>query len=292
MGRPARSIEEAHQMASVDERIAEIEGKMASSWALKTRAEYEGEFRERVKNEVLAHATKLAIAALIFLSGAGYLLIKSVVTDVYQSENQKLVADLKARYDNNLAEERARFEWKRYHDYGKSYVYLAGQDWNSGALDDQRKKSLVGTHFPIAKTYFMYAMRADPQQATTYWELGELHYSYAKKFEQPDWISVDKALHYYEQAAKLYTQTEIASGWRADAYRLIGKIYYEKAQAAAKPEADKYLAVSRESFNNARSDYVKAIPESRDYNKDGLTEVDDMLVKLGGSPAAGPSGRN
>lgn len=170
-------------MASLDERIAEIEAKMASSWALKTRAEYEVEFRDRVKNEVLAHATRLAIAALIFLSGAGYLLIKSVVTDVYQSENQKVVADLKSRYDINLAEERARFEWKRHHDYGKSYVYLALQEWNSAGLDDQKKKALIGTQFPIARTYFMYAMRADPQQATTYWELGELHYSYAKKYD-------------------------------------------------------------------------------------------------------------
>lgn len=72
----------------------------------------------------------------------------------------------------------------------------------------------------------------------------------------------------------------------------MGKIYYEKAQAAGKPDAEKYLAASRDAFKNARIDYVKAIPESRDYNKDGLTEVDDMLIKLGGALAAAPGGSN
>lgn len=268
-------------MANIEERLAEIEGKIASSWALKARPEYEAEFKERIKGEVLAHTTKLAIAALIFLSGAGYLFIKSAVLDVYETENQKVISDLKAKYENNLADERARFEWKRYHDYGKNYIYLAGFYWNSGIGDEQKKKDMIAKQFSNAKTYFLYAMRADPQQATTYWELGELHYSYPKKYAQPDWIDTDKALRFYQQAAKLYTEAEISSGWRADAYRLIGKIYFEQVQTATKDnEANKNLAASRDYLSKARDDYVKAIPESRDYNKDGLVEVDDMLEKL------------
>lgn len=268
-------------MENIEERLAEIEGKIASSWALKTRSEYEAEFKERIKSEVLSHTTRLAIAALIFLSGAGYLFIKSAVLDIYQTENQKVISDLKAKYESNIADERARFEWKKHHDYGKNYIYLAGFYWDSEIGDEKKKKAMIAKQFQKAKTYFLFAMRADPQQATTYWELGELHYSYPKKYGQPDWIDTDKALHFYQQAAKLYTESEISKGWRADAYRLIGKIYFDQVRTATKDnEANKYLETSREYLSKALDDYVKAIPESREYNKDGLTEVDDMLQKL------------
>lgn len=268
-------------MKNIEERLAEIEGKVASSWALKTCSEYEAEFKERIKSEALAHTTKLAMAALIFLSGAGYLFIKSAVIDVYQAENQKVISDLKAKYESNLADERARFEWKRHHDYGKNYIYLAGFYWDSGKGDEQKKKAMIAKQFSKAETYFWFAMRADPQQATTYWELGELRYSYPKKYGQPDWTDTGKALHYYLQAAKFYTEPEISKGWRADAYRLIGKIYFDQAQTATKDnEATKNLETSHEYLSKALDDYVKAIPESREYNKDGLTEVDTMLQRL------------
>lgn len=267
-------------MTNIDERLAEIEGKIASSWALKTRTEYEAELKDRIKSEVLAHATKLAIAALIFISGAGYLFIKSAVLDVYHDENQRVISDLKAKYESNLADERARFEWKRYHDYGKNYVYLAGFYWDSGLGDDQKRKAMIANQFSKAETYFSFAMRTDPQQATTYWELGELFYSYPRKYGQVDRINTDKALHFYQQAVKLYSDGEIAKGWRADPYRMIGKIYLEQAQKAVKEkEISEKISSSREYLSKARDDYVKAVPESRDYNKDGLAEVDEMLQK-------------
>lgn len=268
-------------MATIEEQLAKIEGQLASSWALKARSEYEVEVKEHIKNEILAYTTKLAIAALIMLSGAGYLFIKSAVHEVYATENQKVISDLNAKYENNLADERARFEWKRYHDYGKNYIYLAEFYWNSTAGDKNKNKALIAKQFSNANTYLLYAMRADPQQATTYWELGELHYSYAKQYEQPDWVDNNKALHFYQQAAKFYTETEISRGWRADAYRLIGKIYSSQAGGTSNgDEVKKSRETSLKYLSMAREDYANVIPESREYNKDRLTEVDTLLVKF------------
>jgi len=42
---------------SVEERVAKIEGQIASSWAFYTKAEYEMEFRDKVKREVVAYVT-------------------------------------------------------------------------------------------------------------------------------------------------------------------------------------------------------------------------------------------
>lgn len=268
-------------MATVAERLAEVEGKIASSWALKARIEYEIEFKERVKSEILIYTTKLAIAALMLLSGTGYLFIKSAVLEIYESENKRIISDLKEKYDNNLADEKLRFEWKRHHDYGKNYIYLTDVYWNSDIGDKQKKRALIEKHFSNANTYFLYAMRTDPQQATTYWELGELHYSYSKKYEQSDWFDPEKALYFYQQASKLYTEIEISHGWRADAYKAIGTIYFDLAQTTVKDnEITNNLVISREYISKARNDYVKAVPESREYNKDRLIEVDNLLMKL------------
>lgn len=159
-----------------------MEAQIASSWALRTRTEFETEFKDRIKNEILGFTVKVGISALILLGGAGYLFIKSANTEVYQGQNKQVISDLKAKYEENLAEERTRFEWKRQHDYGKNYIYLAEFYWNSEITNAEKKKTLISQQFSRAETYLNYAMRCDPQQATTYWEQGELHYTYPKKF--------------------------------------------------------------------------------------------------------------
>jgi hypothetical protein len=265
---------------TADERLAKIEGQLASCWALYTREEYESQFRERVKNEVLSYVTKVGISILVLLGGAGYLFIKSAVLDIYENQNEKIISDLRNKYENNLADQRSKFEWKRNHDYGKNYIYLA-EFYASSDIKLDHKRKLLEKQFTRANTYFMYAVRADPTQATTYWELAELHYSYPHDYDAPAWIDQDRALYYYEKAANLYSEIEISRGWRADPYRLIGLIHLERARATNDVAAqNKEIASSQEYLIKARDDYMRAIPESRDYNKQHLEEVEDLIVKI------------
>ena len=263
-----------------EERLAEIEGKLASSWALKTRTEYENEFRQYIKNELLSYTTKLVIAALVLISGAGYLFIKSAILEVYQSQNKELIDNLKAKYELNLGAERKRFEWRRHHDYGKTYIYFAKLYYDNfigSNIPPQKKIELVSHQFDRAETYFEYAMRADPEEATTYWELGELYYTYAKDYGLPARVDPNKALYYYELAIKSYSDAEISKGWRGDPYRVAGKIYLEWAKDSSKNH-ETCLSKAKEYLNAARGEYTKAIPESRDYNAERIKEVDDLLL--------------
>ncbi len=274
-------IESRSSAPTIEQRISDIEGKMASSWALKARSEYESELRGQIKSELLIYVTKLALSALVVLAGAGYVVLKSAIVDVYQAQNQQVVADLKARYDENLREEQSRFEWKKQHDYGKNYVYLAAFYWNSRMSDKKKMHELIADHLKRAATYFSLAIRADPKQATSYWEMGELFYTYAKEYGEPDRVDLDQALHYYREAARLYSDIDIAKGWRADTYRALGKLYLEKAASAGKPDEAKSLQATASQFlEKAQDEYIHVIPESREYNDKRLKEVRDLLVTV------------
>jgi len=124
-------------------------------------------------------------------------------------------------------------------------------------------------------------MRCDPQQPTTYWELGELNYTYPKKWCRPELVDVTKAIYYYKLASKLYPEFDVLRGWRADAYRMIAKIELEKAKMTDNTEeAAKTRTTALEHLEKARDEYTNAIPESREYNKNNLAEVDEMRMEL------------
>lgn len=263
---------------TLEERIAKLEGRMASSWACQTRDEYETRLKDGVKQELISYVTKIVISGVIALGGAGYLYMKSAVTDVYQTENKKSIADLKARYETNLMDEQRRFEWERNHDYAKNYIYLAEFYFNS-ALESNKKNRLVKKALDRANTYFEYAMRADTDQASTYFELGELNYTYPKKFNINSNVDISKAYTFYERSINLYTEAEVSEGWRADSLRMMGILRLTQASKVKEEEKKREMLNSAVNFlRKAQEEYAVAIPESASYNHQRMKETIDNLV--------------
>ncbi len=254
-----------------------MEARIAASWACRTSNDYEKQFKNSIKHEVILFATKIVIAGIVLLGGAGYLFLKSAITDVYQNENQKVISDLRARYDLILADEQKRFEWKKNHDYAKNYVYLA-EFYSKIEMPEDRKLEMLKKTFDRARTYFEYGLRSDPQQGSTYWELGELYYTYPKEYGFSSLVDLQLALNNYERAANHYGEIEISKGWRADALRMIGKIYFEQAKATMdKKNKSELLLKAVENLKKAEEDYISAIPESRNYNSPRLKETQKLI---------------
>jgi hypothetical protein len=264
----------------IEVRLARLEGQVASSWAVQTRDTFEQDLRERMRNELQGYFTKVFVAAFVLLGGAGFLFIKSATTDVYKTENEALIADLKTKYSATIAKEQKRFDWKRDHDYGKNYIYLA-EFYSNSEIGTQRRQKLLKEQFTRARTYFEYALNSDPKQASTYWELGELYYTYPKKYGAPEWIDENKAISFYEQALSYFSEFEVSKGWRADPLRIAGRIYLRRAKSASiEKEKLKSLDRAEALLVRAREEYRDAIPESRDYNKNNLTEVIALLEEV------------
>jgi hypothetical protein len=265
---------------SIDERLAEIEGTLASSWALRTRDEYEADVRERLKMDLISYVTKLALAALIFLGGVGVLFVKSAIQDVYRAENDKVISDLRGRYDRILTEQNVKFEWKRHHDYAKSYIYFARFYADSEIKNDKIAERIRG-QIQKARMYLHFALDQDPTQAISYWELAETYNTYPKEFGDLTDVDLSLALENYSLAAAHYSVADVAKGWRADAYREIGKLYIDRSSSRARVAAaqdDVNLAYTY--LQRAREEYQNAIPDSEFDRNAHLREVESLLIPI------------
>src|SRR4051794_1604330 len=110
------------QLSKLEGRLAAIEGKMASSWALQTKDDYEKTFKDGIKDDMRGFIVRLAISAVLVLGGVGYVFIKSAVTDAYESRNKEAIADLQRNYEARLKLDQTRYDWSRFHNYGKDLI--------------------------------------------------------------------------------------------------------------------------------------------------------------------------
>ena len=270
---------------SAEERLADIEANIASSWALKTRSEYESEFKAHVKGDLFSFAVKLTLAAFIFLGGTGYLFLKSAIQDIYHSENERVVLDLRSKYDRIIQDQNRRFEWKKNHDYGKNYIYLAKFYANSGIADLSKKEALVHEQLERAKTYYEFAIADDPTVGQTYFEIGEIYNTYAWQFHDRQFLDVERAMFFYDEAESRYSAGDIAKGWRGDVLRCKGLLKVEQA-SRTKRAADvrKLLTDANKLLLTSREEYQNAIPEARGYHAEHLVQVNDALLRLSNDP--------
>ena len=269
-----------------DERLSKVEARLASSWALRPRSEFETDFRARIKRDLLLYADGVILTAMAVLGLVAYLFIRAATLDVYGSQHQQIISDLHQRYENSVAKGRTQFGWGKQHRYGAKYASLLDFYFRS-YIGAKQKQDQMGLIFSRAETYLFYARRLDPQQATTYFEIGELHYTYPKQYHRRDWLDVDKALYFYRESARYCSATEVARGQRADAYRRIGEIYFDKAGAASVPQRFIHsLETARHYLGEAQSEYKEKQPVHQ------AQETDERSKEAGipdQSPPEGPS---
>ena len=283
------------QPPDIEDRVAELESKIGSSWALKTQDDYEADFRERIKGEILTYTIKLAVPALVVLGGAGYLFIRATILNLYEQQDQQTFRELNTKFENTLRELEAGTEWNKLHDYAKNYMYLADFNWYAASKHTREQLDEIHREVTKAEKYFKLALRSDAQQATSYWELGQLHYSDAIKYGDSELCNPEWALLYYKKALKYYTDAEAGRGWRADALYMISKVTLGNAQRrlaeaqkakdplgrkTARQASDDLLKSARENLERAVDEYSHAIPESQDLIAKWRTEANQLLVDL------------
>ena len=240
------------------ERVAELERQLARCLAFADRSAFETGFRRRVKKSLLRYVTGLVLVSLAIFCIVGYLFIKLATLDVFGSQHQQIIVDLSSRCDGSVLKGKKQFDWNKQHHYGAKYAALA-EFYSRSPFGDQLGEQ-ISAIFARARTYLEYALRIDREQATTHFELGELDYSYPKKYKKSDLVKPDEALEHYRDAASFCSPAETARGLRADADRMIGTIYFDAAEKAHEPKpawlfwkASEYLHLARREYAYAES---------------------------------------
>jgi len=281
MNEPAPLESRDSSNGDLSRRVAALEGTMASSWACQTKDQYEKDFREQVKQEVMTFAFKLAAGLAVFIGGVGLIFIKSQVISAYQSENKKVVADLQDRYASHVKSDMIRLEWARYHNYGVVYRDLAELYASLNNLDEATRSAKIQKAFDRAESYYNRALEHDARAASTYFELGELHNTLARQYGLRDWVDDPKALDLYREAARYYTPAEIENGWRADTYLRMGTILLVQAkQSASEAERVQRLKSAEEYLTKARAEYQAADPALRKRFEADLRQTETLLTDL------------
>lgn len=278
------TLEQAEQTISkLEQRLSKLEGVIASSWATCTKDEYEKEFKSNCKQDIMIFVGRALVGITLFLAGVGYVYVKAVVSDVYDSKNKEVIAGLQSKYDAQAKLDKDRFEWQRNHNFGTNFIHLAEfySHVKDEAIDASEKQKALAEVFNKAEQYFQYALNHDMNQGSTYWELGQLHYSYPIKYGFGAFFNKDLAVSNYEEAIKHYTQDEIGKGWRADSYKMLGKIYLENSQTTTTANSQiEILNKAEEVLRKAKADYQSSIPESKKDNKPKVDEVDNLLADV------------
>jgi len=162
-------------------------------------------------------------------------------------------------------------------NYGKDQVYLA-QLYADSPVESELKSKRIGNALSEAEQYFLQALQHGAKHASTYWELGELSFTYAINLPHPAHVDVEKDVQRYQQAADRYTQPEIDAGWRAEAYLRMGKAYLYSARQS--PESLHLYNEVKNMLLKASADFARLKDQSGARSRDDIEEVRQLLSEL------------
>jgi len=281
VGRLEEAIESMrHQLAKsqvLEESIAKLRAEYAGSWALHTKEDFELGFAREIKNDLQGTIFKWAFGALVLLLGVGAIFIRYSVTHVFHEENAKLVSDFSRNYEDQTALLAENFEWRRFHDYGKDYAYLAEMYFDS-PVASPRKEERIAEHLDNSRQYFSMSLRHGTQHGSTHWELGELYFKYPIRLHVQGRVNAQKALWHYDQASSLYSQLEIEKGWRAQCYMNIGEVYLYLADKGIEPEKNRDSA--RVFLDKARDDFAGVKGQMREGVQADIERLQQLSVNM------------
>lgn len=221
------------------------------------------------------------MAAIALLAGAGFVFIKYAVNQTFQEENKELISKLESSYNKQITRTDDNFEWRRFHDYGKDYVYLA-KLYSLAPLDKADKEKHVHGLFSEANSYFKKSLAHGDMHASTYWELGELRYSYPMSMELTSEVDLLEAIRFYKEASTRYTSIEIEKGWRAEAYYKIGACYFDLAQDKSPDNKllEEYKKHATEYLQKADNDYSKIHDQNDERTRSNIGHISKLLIIL------------
>lgn len=272
------------RIEQLEAKTAKIEARMKSHWALQTDDDFADNYLKKIRNDLQSSIMKMAIGAIVLLAGSGFIFIKYAVNEQFNKENNELIAKLQHSYDTQIERTDDNFEWRRFHDYGKEYVYLS-EFYSKAPIAEDTKKAEIHKLLSEAEKYFNDALSHGDMHASTYWELGELYYTYRNDLGLPDEVDKLKAVLSYKDAASRYTEAEIKKGWRSEAYLRIGNVYWDlHDDVAIDPSLRKtYSENAKEYLLKANSEYAQLTHLTDDRTKDNIKKVASLLHEVEGT---------
>ncbi|HEY5813308.1 MAG TPA: hypothetical protein VIT23_11725 [Terrimicrobiaceae bacterium] len=265
------------RVKQLEENIAQLRGEYASSWALHTKNDFTKIFSQEIRNEIQGKMLRWSLGLIALLAGSGVIFIKYTVIQTFKEENSKLVRELYQQDEAQAAALQENFQWSRFHDYGKDQVYLATL-YGDSPVEPKLKVERIGKALDEAEHYFLQSLQHGTRHASTYWELGELAFTYPLSLSYTPRIDINKAIQRYQQAADRYTQPEIDAGWRAEAYLRIGKAYLYSLNQS--PENRYFASESQKMLLKAKADFASIKNQSSARTRDGVDEVQELLSEL------------
>ena len=263
-----------------EERLAKIEARMKTHWALQTDEAFAETYMQRLRNELQSSILKTTMGAFLLLAGSGFVFIKYAVNEQFSSENSKLIARLQGSYEDQVKRTDSNFEWRRFHDYGKDYVNLA-MLYSKSPLEDRQKKLDIHRLLNEAQGYFKKALEHGDMQASTYWELGELHYTYRIDMGLDKEADKFKAVEQYKNAAARYTDVEISKGWRAEAYYKIGTVYWDLQDDTGVDSLNRktYIDNAKRYLTDASNEYAKYRNLTDERSRNNVERISALLAQ-------------
>ncbi len=268
-------------ITEINKRLATIEMRMKTHWALQTDQEFAENYVQQIKNDLQAFIVKMALGAIVLLAGSGFIFIKYAVNEQFSSENEKLIKRLESSYESQIIRTDANFEWRRFHDYGKDYVNLA-ELYSVSPISKEDKDKHIHQLLDEAEGYFRISLSHGDMHASTYWELGELRYSYPEKMKITSEIDKISAIENYKDAAMRYTEIEIGKGWRAEAYYKIGDVYWDIQDDSGIESANrkKYQEKAKEYLVKAKRGYSRLPSQNDDRTKYNIQSITKLLSEI------------
>lgn len=263
------------------ESVAKIEARMKTHWALQTDDEFADHYIQRIKNELHSSIVKMAIGAIVLLAGSGYIFIQYAVSDNFSSKNASLISQLEKSYNKQIERTDENFEWRRFHDYGKDYANLA-ELYSLSSIPENKKEEKIHKLLDEAENYFNKSLLHGDMHASTYWELGELKFSYPKEMRLAAEIDRLSAIEDYENAAIRYTDVEIEKGWRAEAYYKMGFAFHELASDLGhkKESRQKYLKQAKTYLYKAKTEYSRVKGRTDERAVDNIKHIGELLSAI------------
>ncbi|HWM26490.1 MAG TPA: hypothetical protein VNP98_16865 [Chthoniobacterales bacterium] len=269
--------EDSGIIRQLEDNLAKLRAEYAGSWALHTKDDFELGFAREIKTDLQSTLMKWAVGAVVLLFGAGAVFIKYSVSQTFQAENERLVKEFYRKYEAQLDLLRDNFEWRRFHDYGKDYVYLA-QLYFDSPVESPLKAKKVTENLVEAEKYFRSALQHGDMHASTYWELAELLFTYPQQYQVSSRIDAIRAISQYEQAGLRYTKVEIDKGWRAEVYLRSAEACLYLADANHSPADNR--ARAKEFLLKANTDYANLKDQTATRDRKNIDRVNELLSAL------------
>lgn len=268
----------------LEERTAQMQARMNSHWAFQTDDEFVNSYLLKLRNELQSSIFKMAVGAIVLLAGSGFIFIKYAVNEHFNNQNEMLKNKLQTSYNQQIEKTDNNFEWRRFHDYGKNHVNLA-RIYSKAPLEEEVKETQVHDLLNEAEKYFKDALSHGEMHASTYWELGELDYSYPIEMGLKNEVDKLRAIQRYKDAISRYTEVEVSKGWRSEVFFRIGSVYLDLADdhGVREPLRAKYSSSASAYLKKAKNEYARHAYLTDNRSKGNVERISDLLAKIEGS---------